>query len=116
MAVANLHRRFDFVAVAGGVDPGFLYAHDAAGVTAPGYRVPVHAIDFELLHKQIVGIANDNTIGRRIEIDYIPCTRRTAGKTFALSDGEQFDAVVFADERSINVVNFTAMKFIVAQM
>src|SRR5262249_41641546 len=43
-------------------------------------------------------------------------TRRTAGKSFPLSDREQLDAVMLTEEISIDVVNFAAMKFVVAQM
>src|SRR5262245_26143984 len=114
MIISDLDRGFERFAAAGGGDFGRAIDTQKAGVNASGYSVPVHAIDFELLHNQIGGIANDDTIGRRIEIDHVPWTRRTAGKTFALADGEQLDAVMLPDEISTNVVNFTAMKFIFA--
>ena len=78
--------------------------------------MPVYAIDLEFIHHQIIGVADDDTICFRIQIGDVTRTRRTAGKSFPLSDREQLDAVVFANEISIDVVNFAAMKFVIAQM
>ena len=61
-------------------------------------------------------VADDDTISFGIQIDHVTRTRGTAGKSFPLSDREQLDAVVFANEISIDVVNFAAMKFVIAQM
>ena len=85
-------------------------------VTALGYRMPVHTIDLELLAKQVVGVANDDAICCRIEIDNIPRTRRTARQPFALSDCEQLDSVMFTEEISIDIVNFAAVKFVFTEM
>jgi hypothetical protein len=78
--------------------------------------MPVHTIHLELLADQIGGIANDDAICRRIEIDDITRTRRTAGEPFALTDREQLDPVMFTDEIPLNVVNVAAVKFVIAQM
>src|SRR5215831_16029743 len=78
--------------------------------------MPIHTIDLELLADQVVGIANNDAICFRIEIDNITRTQRTAGQPFALSDREQLDALMFTDEISSDVVNFAAMKFVFAQM
>src|SRR3954453_13433302 len=78
--------------------------------------MPVYAVDFEFLANQVLGVTNDDAIGRRVEIDDIPRTQRTAWQSLALSDREQLDTVVFADELSIHVVNFAAMEFVFAQM
>ena len=78
--------------------------------------MPVHTIDLEFVANQIVRVADDDAICCRIEIDHITRPRRTAGKSFALTDREQLDAVMFADEISIDIVNLAAMKFVFAQM
>jgi hypothetical protein len=62
MIIADLDRGFEFSVVAGGVDPGSGIAAKEAGVNAPGYSVPVHTIDLELLANQIAGIADDDAI------------------------------------------------------
>src|SRR5262245_2517618 len=116
MIIADLDRGFEFSVVAGGVDPGFSCGDSAAGVNAPGCSVPVHTIDLELLANQIVGIADDDAICYRIEVDDITRTRRTARQPLALSDREQLDSVMFTDEIPIDVVNFAAVKFVFAQM
>jgi len=43
VAVTNLHRRVDSVAVAGLADPG-------AAVNDRGYRMPLHSVDLEFVH------------------------------------------------------------------
>src|SRR5262249_29639943 len=78
--------------------------------------MPVHTIDLEFLADQVVGIADDHAICCRIEIDDITRTRRTARKPLALSDREKFYAVMFTDEIPSDVVNFAAVKLLVAQM
>src|SRR5436853_7667786 len=78
--------------------------------------MPVYAVDFEFLANQVLGVTNDDAIGRRVQIDDIPRTQRTAWQSLALSDREQLDTVVLANELSIHVVNFAAMKFAFAQM
>src|SRR5262249_17232475 len=82
----------------------------------PGARMPVRTIDLKLFASQVIWIANNPAIGCRIEIHHVTRTRRTAGKSFALANREQFDAAVFADEVSLNIVNCAAMKFALAQM
>src|SRR5207247_2979183 len=109
MVVANLHRGFEFVLVAAIGDRG-------AGIIDPGYNVPIHTVDFEFIRDQIVGVADDDTISFGIQIDHVTRTRRTAGKSFPLSDREQLDAVMLTEEISIDVVNFAAMKLVIAQM
>ena len=78
--------------------------------------MPIHAVDFEFITNQIFGIADDDAICCRIEIDNVTRPRRTARQPFALSDREQLDAVMFGDEVSIDIVNFAAMKFVFAEM
>ena len=78
--------------------------------------MPVHAIDLEILHHQIIRVANNHAIRRRIEIDDVTRTRRTTGQSFTLADREQLDPVMFAKTVSIDVVNFAAMKFLFAEM
>src|SRR6266513_4037428 len=78
--------------------------------------MPVHTIDLELLANQVVGIANDDAICCRIEIDDITRTRRTAGQPFALSDCEQLDSAMFTQEISIDIVNLAAVKFVFTDM
>ena len=116
MVITNLNCSFEFSVVAGGIDPGSGIAAREAGVNAPGYRMPVHTIDLEFLADQIISIANDDAICCRIKIDNVTRAERTPGQTFALTDREQFDAVMFTNKVSIDVVNFAAMKFIFAQM
>src|SRR5689334_3371244 len=78
--------------------------------------MPVHTIDLELLASQIVGIAYDDAICRRIEVHDITRTRGTARQPFALTDREQLDPVMFADESPVNVINVAAVKFVFAEM
>ena len=78
--------------------------------------MPIHTIDLELLADQIAGIANDDAICRRIEVDDITRTRETARQPFALTDREQLDPVMFADKIPVNVINVAAVKFVFAQM
>src|SRR5207248_10564303 len=106
----------DWFVVAGGGDPGNSIGTQGAGVDAPGYSVPIHAVDFEFAYDQIVGIADDDAICCRIKIDDITRARRTPGQPLALSDREQLDPVMFSNEVSIDVVNLAAMKFIFTQM
>src|SRR6516164_1954182 len=87
-----------------------------ARVAALGSRMPVHTIDLELFADQIAGIANDDTICRRIEVDDITRTRRTAGQPLSLTDREQLDPVMFTDKIPLNVINVAAVKFVIAQM
>src|SRR5262249_37453614 len=116
MIVTDLDRRFALFAVAPGVEPGSSCADRAAGDAVPGYRVPIHALDLEFLNEQVICIADDHTIRRWIEIYHVTRTRRTARQPLALADGEQLDPVVVADEVTIDIVNFAAMKFVFAQM
>src|SRR6516225_1009436 len=88
----------------------------AAGITDPGYNVPIHVVELELLAEQVIGIANDDAICCRIEIDDITRTGRTAGQPFALSDREQLNAAMFTEEISSDVVDFAAVKFIFTQV
>ena len=78
--------------------------------------MPVYPLNFELIANQILGVADDHAICFRIEIDDITRTQRTAGQSFALADREELDAIVLADEISIDIVNLAAMKCRVAQM
>jgi hypothetical protein len=89
---------------------------EGGAVSARGYSMPVHTIDFELLANQIVGIADHDPIGFRVEIDDIKRTWRTAWQPLALTDREQLDSVMFTDEIPIDVVNFAAVKFVFPQM
>src|SRR5207237_4243552 len=43
-------------------------------------------------------------------------TRRSARKSFTLTNGKEFDAVMLANEISINIVNLAAMKFVFAEV
>ena len=97
MAVADFH---------GGFQAGVV-----AGISDAGYRMPVHPIDLELLANQIPGIADDDAVSCRIEIDDITRTRRTAGQPFALSDRKQLDALMFTEEIPGDIVNFATVKF-----
>ena len=87
-----------------------------AGIIDPGYGMPVHAVDLEFLHGQIIGVTDDDAIGFRIEIDNVTPLRRPTGQAFALADGEKLDPIVLADEISIDIVNRAAMKFAFAKM
>src|ERR671923_946976 len=98
MIIPNLHCRFDYVVVAGGVDPGSAINTQEAGVSAPGYSsahgyngMPVHTIDFKLVDGEMACLAHNHAVSLRIEIDYITGLRRSAGQTFALPDGEQLE-------------------------
>src|SRR5438067_710571 len=79
-------------------------------------RDPIHAIDFEFVANQIVDVANNDAVGFGIKIDNVAWPRRTAGQTLALTDREQFDAVVFCNKTSGDIVNFSAMKLGFAKM
>src|SRR6266851_2448749 len=98
MIISDLDRSFHFSVVAGGVDPGSGIAASEAGVTAPGYRMPIDAIDFEFVHDQIICVANGNSICFGIEIHHVARTRRTPGQPFTLSDREHLDAVMFTEK------------------
>ena len=78
--------------------------------------MPVYAINFEFVRDQIVGVADDDTIRFRIEIDHIAGPNRAAGKTFALANRKQLDAFMLAYEISIEIVNLAAMKCRIAKM
>ena len=86
MAVANLHRDFERL----------------VGIAA---AAPVHLVDFEFVRDQILGVADDDAVRRRIDIDDVTRLRRTAGQTFALADGEHLDAFVFAEEIALEIVD-----------
>ena len=77
--------------------------------------MPIHAINFEFVREQIVGVADNDAILFRIEIDHITRTHRAAGQSFALADGEELDAIVLAHEISGDIVNLAAMKSRVAE-
>jgi hypothetical protein len=110
MIVADFDNGFERTAIgARGYSP-------VAGVTAPGSPMPVHTIDLELLADQIAGIANDDAICRRIEVNDITRTRRTTGQPFALTYREQLDPVMFTDKIPVNVINVAAVKFVFAYM
>src|SRR5579884_1091851 len=96
--------------IAGVGDPG-----GAVGITDPGYRVPVHSLDLEFLNHQIVRLPNNDAVCRGIEIDDVTRTQRAARQTFALANGEELDAVVFAQEISLHIINRAAMKLLVAE-
>ena len=66
--VPDLYGGFEFVVVAAIGDRG-------AGIIDPGYNVPIHTIDFEFIRDQIVGVADDDAICFRIEIDHVTRTR-----------------------------------------
>src|SRR5579884_226507 len=119
MIVTNFDRRFERQGgltapgrsvVAGVGDPG-----GAVGITDPGYRVPVHSLDLEFLNHQIVRLPNNDAVCLGIEIDDVTRTQRAAGQTFALANGEELDAVVFAQEISLHIINRAAMKLLVAE-
>ena len=102
MIVANLHSSFNLPAVVDGVDSG--------------YRVPVHAIDFEFVTDQVLGVSDDNAVCLWIEINNVAWSRRTAGQPFALTDCEKLDPVVSCNEISIDIVNLATMKLRFANM
>ena len=79
-------------------------------------QMPIHAVDFELLTDQIVGVAHDHAICFRIEVDNVTRPQRSARKSFALADREELDAAVFGNEVSIDIINLTAMKFVFAEV
>ena len=79
-------------------------------------RDPVRAIDFEFVANQIVGVTNDHAICFGIQVDDVTRPERSAGKSFALANREEFDAVVFRNKVSVYVVDFTAMKFLFTEM
>ena len=64
---------------------------------------------------QILRVADDDAVRRGIDIDDVARLRRTAGQTLALADGEQLDAVVFAEEVAL-VVDAAGMKFVLAEV
>src|SRR6266571_2263939 len=86
------------------------------GIVDPGYSVPVYTIELEFVPEQVVGIADDDAIGLRIDIDHIAWPNRATGQALALADGEKLNAVMFADEISVHIVNLSLMKSRVAQM
>src|SRR4029077_20758525 len=96
--------------------PGSLCVDRVAGVAAPGHSMPVHPIDFELLANQVVGVANNDAICCWVEINNVTRPQRSARKSFALADGEQFDPTVFGNEVSIDIINLAAMKFFFAEV
>ncbi len=110
MIIADLHEGFEGAAVNA---CGYTVV---VGFTDPRSRMPVHTIDLEFPANQVVGIADDDAIRCRVEIDDVTRTRRTAGQSLALTDRKHLDAVMFTDEISIDVVNFAALKFVFAQM
>src|SRR5438874_11796655 len=97
MAVANLHAKID------------IFARQIA-------RDPIRPIDFEFVADQIFSVADDHAISLRIDIDDVTRPKRSARQSFALTDREQFNAFVFADEVSSDIVNLAAMKFVFAEM
>src|SRR6266404_6976293 len=97
MAITNLYRELDIF----------------AGQIAPD---PICPVDLEFVTDQIVNVANDYAICLGVEIDDVARTRRSARKSFTLTNGEEFDAVMFANEISINIVNLAAMKFVFAEV
>ena len=110
MTIANLHDGFEGAAVnARGYSA-------VAGVADPGSRMPVHTIDVELLANQVVGVANNDAICCRVEVDNVTRPERSARKSFALADGEELDAAVFGNEVSVDIINLAAMKFVFAEV
>src|SRR5438034_5816906 len=87
-----------------------------AAIASPSYNMPVHAINFEFVRDQILGVADDDTIRFRVEIDHIARPNRAARKTFALANGKLLNAIVLTHEISFEIVNLAAMKSRVAEM
>src|SRR5437867_1005015 len=85
-------------------------------VSARGYRVPGHTIDFKFVANQIVRVTNYDAISFRVEIDNITRKQRATGQPLSLTDGEKLEAIMFTHKISIEVVNLTSMKFVFAQM
>ena len=100
MVVPDLYRRIEWT----------------APVSARGYRVPGHTIDFKFVANQIVRVANYDAISFRVEIDNITRKQRATGQPLSLTDGEKLEAIMFTHKISIEVVNLTSMKFVFAQM
>src|SRR4249920_1396811 len=71
---------------------------------------PVDSIDLKLLDQQILRLANDNAIARRIDINHVAGSRRSAGQSFALPDGEHFDAFMLGKKVSGEIVDAAAME------
>ena len=78
--------------------------------------MPIYAIDSEFITDQIVGVADDDAIRFRIEIDNIARSERTTWQAFALADGEKLDAIMFTHKISSDIVNFASMKLTFAEM
>src|SRR5436190_3241893 len=102
MTVANLYCCFDFVVIAGLVDPGDW--------------MPICSVDLEFVRHQIISISDNYAIHRRIQIDNVARSWRAARQSFSLANREKLDAVVFAQEIPGNIVNLAAVKLIFAQM
>src|SRR5207302_10649248 len=86
MAITNLYREFDTF----------------AGQIAPD---PICPVDLEFVTDQIVKVANDHAICLGVEIDDVARTRRSAGTSFTLTNGEEFDAVMLARDIAVHIVN-----------
>src|SRR6476620_5537106 len=96
--------------------PDLHHGSEEAGVGDPSNGMPVHTIDVELLANQVVGVANNDAICCRVEVDNVTRPQRSARKSFALADGEQFDPTVFGNEVAIDIINLAAMKFFFAEV
>ena len=116
MAIPNFYCHVRFFAVAGVDATCFLGIDREAAVNARGCRMPIHSIEFEFLRCQVVSASDNHAIRRRIEIDNITRPHRTPRQTFALPDREEFNAVMFAQKISCNIVNFAAMKLVFAEV
>src|SRR3954471_10561469 len=69
-----------------GVGPRMAVANlgRALGWLIPDWGNPVATIDFEPRANEVIGAADDDAIGCRIEIDDVTRRGRAAGQTFAL--------------------------------
>src|SRR5690349_4654566 len=77
---------------------------------------PVAIVDLKFVANQILGVADDDSIVRRIDVDYIARAGRTTRQPFALTNGKEFDSVVLTQEISLDIVNLAAVEFVFPKM
>ena len=73
-------------------------------------RNPIAALDVKFVAIQGGIIADDDAVLGGVEFDDVKRFRGGNPQTFALADGEQFNAVVVAEDGSLRVDDFTTMR------
>ena len=77
---------------------------------------PICAIHFEAIAHEVFFVANDDSVGLRVDIDHIAWAWGSTWQAFALADGEHLDTLVVGDEVALCVVDAALVEFLLAEV